>query len=65
MISSPCRNCPKKNQPKDKCMQECKKLNAVQCMMVSMNESGILPGINYDDEDRFTISGGYVSSFSS
>jgi len=46
-------------------MQECEKLNAAQRMMVSMNESGILSGINYADEDRFAISDGYVISLSS
>ncbi|MBN1932268.1 MAG: hypothetical protein JW786_11735 [Desulfobacterales bacterium] len=58
MILSPCRNCPKRNQPKDKCIKNCELIKKLQDMQVSLNqkvETNIGPAVNYAEEGRFTI----------
>lgn len=58
MISSPCKNCPKRNQPKDKCLKECRLLQAIQDIHISIKEDGedwFTPAIDYAEEGRFSI----------
>jgi hypothetical protein len=37
MISSPCKNCARKNLPKEICIKDCKLLNAIQGSALSDN----------------------------
>ena len=55
MISSPCANCQKKNQPKEICAEDCEILHAVQTHLVSIEDSFISPAIDYADEGRFRL----------
>lgn len=56
MINSPCVNCPKRNQPKDKCAKTCAILNAIQNHQLSIKETKIASAVDYADEGRFSIS---------
>ena len=55
MISSPCANCQKKNQPKEICAEDCEILHALQTYHISMEDSLISPAIDYADEGRFRL----------
>jgi len=58
MILSPCRNCPKRNQPKDKCAKNCALIQKLQDIQVSFKqkvETDISPAIDYAEEGRFSI----------
>ncbi len=55
MIASPCRNCPYRNLPKDKCAKKCKLLQAV--LEAHMKETGnhVCQAIDYADSTRFVV----------
>jgi hypothetical protein len=55
MISSPCKNCPKKDLPKEDCAKNCKLLKAVQDIQVSAKKWGVGSGIDYTEEYSYTI----------
>jgi len=55
MISSPCANCNKKNQPKEACAKECEILQAIQLYHVSIEKKFIVPAIDYSEEGRFYL----------
>ena len=55
MISSPCKNCHRKNLPKDECAKNCKLLQAIQDIQVSNKKCGDLSGIDYTEESRYSI----------
>jgi hypothetical protein len=55
MISSPCRNCHKKNLPKDECSKKCELLQAIQNIQISARKSISLSGIDYTEESRYSI----------
>lgn len=54
MISSPCKDCPNVDSPKDKCLKDCPKIQGVQDIAVS--EIQALPtAIDFADDIRFSI----------
>ena len=55
MISSPCKNCSRKNLPKDNCIKDCKLLQAIQDIQISAKISFDSSGIDYTEENRYTI----------
>ena len=55
MISSPCKNCSRKNLPKDNCIKNCKLLQAIQDIQISAKKSFDSSGIDYTEENRYTI----------
>jgi len=55
MISSPCKNCEKRNYPKDSCLKECKLLQAIQDFQVSKEKGSSSPAIDYTEETRFKV----------
>jgi len=55
MISSPCKNCSRKNLPKDSCIKNCKLLKAIQDIQISVTKSFDSSGIDYTEENRYTI----------
>jgi hypothetical protein len=55
MISSPCRNCERKYQSKDECLETCQKLAAIRNMQFSRREVNICHAIDYADDNRFLI----------
>lgn len=55
MISSPCKNCHRKNLPKDDCSKKCELLQAIQDIQVSARKSSSLSGIDYTEESRYSI----------
>ncbi len=54
MVTSPCRECPKKVLPKDVCMATCKIINQFQEAHVGKNSMGIM-SIDVFEEHPFTI----------
>jgi len=55
MISSPCENCQRKNQPKESCVDDCEILNAVQLYLVSKGNDFSISAIDYSEEGRFCL----------
>lgn len=55
MISSPCANCHRKNQPKELCAKDCEILEAIQLYQVSKEEYFFIPAIDCTEEDRFCL----------
>lgn len=56
MIASPCKNCPKRHEPKGNCMEDCELLQAVQNIQYTLKEDISVSGIDYAEADRFTVS---------
>ena len=56
MIASPCKNCPKRNEPKENCMKDCELLQAVQNIQYAFKEDISVSGIDYAEVDRFAFS---------
>lgn len=48
MISSPCRTCSKRHMPKDLCIQDCKKIIAIQKLQQHMQSPPYASGISAD-----------------
>ena len=55
MIASPCKNCSKRNEPKENCIKDCERLKAVQNMQYTSKEDFGISGIDYAAIDRFTF----------
>jgi hypothetical protein len=55
MIDSPCKDCPRKNLPKDKCVKKCQLLMAIQEMDSSFEKINEGCGIDYTEEYGFNI----------
>jgi hypothetical protein len=55
MISSPCANCNKKNQPKEQCAKDCKILKAIQYHQALHERESFLHAIDYTEEGRFCL----------
>ena len=53
MISSPCKNCPRKDLPKNKCISECKLLKEIQEMNSSMDRWD--EGCGVDCTELYTV----------
>lgn len=54
MISSPCKKCPKIDQPKDQCTKDCPLIQKLQGMAV--DEANLVStAIDYADDVRFSI----------
>lgn len=55
MIASPCKNCPNKNLPKEKCIKDCQMLSAIQELESSSETLYEGCGIDYTEEYGFSI----------
>ena len=55
MISSPCKNCSKRNLPKEKCVKECKMLQAIQDMELTAEKRNDGTSIDYSEEYSFSV----------
>ena len=55
MISSPCKNCPRKDLPKDDCAKDCKLLQMIQDVQISSEKNLSSMGIDYTEEYKYTI----------
>ncbi len=62
MISSPCKDCPKKNFPKDECLKDCQMLQDIQSMQLSRKERNVYTAVDFSEESRFQISSPFASS---
>lgn len=55
MISSPCKNCPKRNLPKEKCVKECELLQAIQDMELTSEKLNDGSSIDYTEEYSYNV----------
>ena len=53
MISSPCKNCSKKNLPKKECMKDCQLLLETQNILLTAKRTCFSTGIDSTEEYRF------------
>lgn len=56
MISSPCKNCSRKNLPKDDCAKDCELLQAMQHIQASAEQDCVSSGIDDTEEYSYIIS---------
>ena len=56
MISSPCKNCTRKDLPKDTCAKNCELLKALQDIEISAERWSSGRGIDYTEEYNCSIS---------
>jgi len=62
MICSPCKDCPKKDVPKQMCIIECKMIEAVQQMDLSLEKSNEGCGIDYTEAYDYNVQASTTSS---
>jgi hypothetical protein len=55
MISSPCKTCEKRNNPKDECLKSCKILHEVQEFHLMTVKHLCYSAIDYTEESRYHI----------
>lgn len=55
MISSPCKNCPRRNEPKDECLKTCKLLHDVQEFHLMTAKSVCYSAIDCTEESRYSV----------
>jgi len=55
MISSPCKNCSRKNLPKDDCAKDCELLQAIQHTQISAEQGCVSSGMDYTEEYSYII----------
>lgn len=63
MISSPCKECRKKNSPKDQCLKTCRKIRDIQAMQLSINERDVCTTIDFSDTTLFYMESLPVNEF--
>jgi len=56
MIYSPCKDCPRRHLPKDKCIKNCKLLKKIQEADLSCVKCNEGRGIDYSEEYSYNIS---------
>ncbi|KJS28735.1 MAG: hypothetical protein VR64_23145 [Desulfatitalea sp. BRH_c12] len=62
MISSPCKDCLKKNSPKDECLKTCQMIQDIQGMQLARRESNVYTAVDFTEESRFQISSPFASA---
>lgn len=55
MISSPCKNCSRKNLPKDNCAKDCELIQAIQHTQTLVEQDCVSSGIDYTEEYSYII----------
>lgn len=55
MISSPCKFCHHRDDPKDECLKGCKLLHQLQDLHIAKAESMAYSAIDYTEDNRFSI----------
>ncbi len=56
MISSPCKNCPRRYDPKDECLKDCKILHEVQEFHLMTAKNVCYSAIDCTEESRYSVS---------
>jgi hypothetical protein len=55
MISSPCKNCPKRDLPKKECAKDCQLLNAVQDLQMAAEEGCVSSRVDYTEDIQYSV----------
>jgi len=55
MISSPCKNCPKKDLPKKDCAKDCQLLKEIQNLQIAGEEGYVSSRLDYTEDIRYSI----------
>jgi hypothetical protein len=55
MISSPCKNCSKRNLPKEKCVKGCKLLQAIQDMELTTEKLNDGSSVDFTEEYSYSV----------
>jgi hypothetical protein len=62
MISSPCKECQKRNFPKDECLKSCEMIQNIQSMQLSRRENSAYAAVDFSEESRFQISSPFAGA---
>lgn len=57
MISSPCKNCPKRSLSKEECARDCELLQELQKIQLAMQDRTFQTAIDHAEESRYHIFG--------
>ena len=63
MILSPCRDCEKRDEPKENCARECKLLEKVQLLQTTQRDVDCSAGFNTTEELRVATHAGYIAAY--
>jgi hypothetical protein len=55
MISSPCKNCPKKDLPKKDCTKDCQLLKEIQNFQAAAEQGCVSSRLDYTEDIRYSI----------
>jgi hypothetical protein len=55
MISSPCKNCPKRDLPKKDCAKNCQLLNAIQDLQMAAEQGCVSSRRDYTEDIGYSI----------
>lgn len=55
MTLSPCRNCPKRHQDKNLCLENCELIHRLQTLQYQYLESSCSSAVDAADENRYRI----------
>jgi hypothetical protein len=55
MISSPCKNCPKRDLPKKDCAKDCQLLNAIQDLQMVAEQGCVSSRSDYTEDIGYSI----------
>jgi len=62
MISSPCKDCPRRDFPKDECLKDCHLIQSIQGMQLARKESNVYKAVDFSEESRFQIASPFASA---
>ena len=55
MISSPCRECPKRNLPKNLCLRTCKLVQRMQDIQLTGRQNDVRTALDFTERSHFRL----------
>ena len=55
MISSPCKNCPKKDLPKKDCTKDCQLLKEIQNFQIAAEQGCVSSRLDYTEDIQYSV----------
>jgi hypothetical protein len=62
MISSPCKDCPKRGLPKDECLKTCEAIQNIQSLQLSRRESNVYTAVDFSEDSRFQVASPFAGT---
>ena len=62
MISSPCKECPKRNLAKDECLKTCEAIQNIQSLQLSRRESNVYTAVDFSEDSLFQVASPFAGT---